>query len=161
MGTLSREKDRPDPEDLAIIGKTEAEFLAELAAADEATANDPTPDAIGARYDRASGRVVVDLSSDTTFIFPARMAQGLTTATDDQLAEIALSPAGWLLRWPQLDVDLSVGSLLNGIFGSKAWMSRQQAERGRKGGAVTSEAKAKSSRENGKKGGRPKKSKQA
>lgn len=49
-----------------------------------------------------------------------------------------------------------------GCFGSQSWMRHLQAERGCKGGGrVTSEAKAKVARENGKKGGRPRKAKTA
>ena len=55
--------------------------------------------------------------------------------------------------WEELDSHLSVPGLVAGTFGTKRWMS----ELGRKGGSVRSEAKAKSSRENGKLGGRPKK----
>jgi hypothetical protein len=43
--------------------------------------------------------------------------------------------------------------LLDGIFGTRAWMSRIGAQ----GGAVRSEAKARAVRANGAKGGRPKK----
>jgi hypothetical protein len=43
-----------------------------------------------------------------------------------------------------------VAGLVAGVFGTRAWM----AELGRKGGSVTSEAKASAVRENGKKGGR-------
>jgi hypothetical protein len=40
------------------------------------------------------------------------------------------------------------------LMGSRSWMAAQM---GKKGGKSTSEAKSKSSRENGKLGGRPKK----
>ena len=51
------------------------------------------------------------------------------------------------------DADFTVAGLVAGVFGTRAWM----AELGRKGGSVTSEAKAAAVRENGKKGGRPRK----
>jgi hypothetical protein len=38
------------------------------------------------RYDRAFGRVIVDLTNGCTFAFPARLAQGLESATADRLA---------------------------------------------------------------------------
>ena len=53
----------------------------------------------------------------------------------------------------RLDADFNIAGLVAGIFGTKAWMSQL----GRKGGQSTSSAKAESSRNNGKKGGRPKK----
>jgi len=62
-------------------------------------------------------------------------------------------PTGYALRWERLDADFTVIGLLAGIFGTKAWMS----ELGRKGGNARSEAKASAVRENGKRGGRPRK----
>jgi hypothetical protein len=56
------------------------------------------------------------------------------------------------LHWPLLDADLYVPSLIEGAFGSRRWM--QQI--GKLGGSSRSSVKAKSSRENGKRGGRPK-----
>jgi hypothetical protein len=67
------------------------------------------------------------------------------------LAEVEVTPIGFGLHWEKLDADLGVPHLVMGIFGSKAWMR----ELARRGGSVTSAAKARASRENGKKGGRP------
>lgn len=60
---------------------------------------------------------------------------------------------GYGLHWESLDADLTVPGLLAGIFGSTAWMR----ELGRRGGSAASEAKARAARENGRKGGRPRK----
>jgi hypothetical protein len=60
------------------------------------------------------------------------------------------------LDWEELDVQVGVPALMMGIFGTRAWM----AEVGRIGGSRTSEAKRRAGRENGKKGGRPKKVKE-
>jgi hypothetical protein len=48
---------------------------------------------------------------------------------------------------------LGVSQLVMGLFGSKAWMT----ELGRQGGKLKSVAKAQASRDNGKRGGRPRK----
>jgi hypothetical protein len=64
----------------------------------------------------------------------------------------AKNPYG--LHWESLDVDLGVPELIAGVFGTKAWMT----ELGRLGGQVKSVAKEKAARENGKRGGRPRKS---
>jgi hypothetical protein len=139
------------------MGITLEAFYKELDEADARTAADTTPLAVAARYDRTSGRIVVDLSNDTTFIFPARYGQGLAEATEDELAEVEIWPTGTGLHWERLDADLGIKSLLNGLFGSKAWMRQLQAERGRKGGLARSPAKSAAARANGKKGGRPRK----
>jgi Protein of unknown function (DUF2442) len=110
--------------------------------------------AVAARYDRPSGRIVVELNTGLEIAFPTRLAEGLADATPDQLADIEISPAGLGLHWPQLDADLYVPALLEGAFGSKRWMA---AQLGAAGGRVQSPAKAAAARENGRKGGRPRK----
>ena len=109
------------------------------------------PRAAASRYDRESGRIVVDLTNGCTFAFPARLAQGLEAATDAQLAEVEILGGGYGRHWEGLDVDLSVPGLLAGLFGTRAYMARQA-------GQATSAAKAAAARINGTKGGRPRKS---
>ncbi len=110
---------------------------------------DEQPYAVDARYERSTGRIVVDLANGCTFAFPSRMAQGLGAASDAQLSAIEVSGHG--LHWPMLDVDLSVPGLMNGIFGTRAYMARIA-------GRATSPAKAAAARANGAKGGRPRNS---
>jgi hypothetical protein len=57
------------------------------------------------------------------------------------------------VHWDSLDADFDITGLVAGIFGTKSWMT----ELGRKGGRSTSSVKAEAARNNGKKGGRPKK----
>ncbi len=110
--------------------------------------------AVAARYDRRTSRIVVKLNTDVHISFPARVAEGLADASPDELATIEITPSGLGLHWPRLDADLYVPGLLAGQFGSKRWMA---AQLGAAGGRARSQAKAKSSRENGRKGGRPRK----
>lgn len=109
------------------------------------------PRASAARYDAESERIIVELTNGCVFMFPARLVQGLADASPEELAEIEVAPYGFALHWKRLNADATVPGLMAGIFGTKAWM----AEIGRRGGAVTSEAKRAAVRENGKKGGRP------
>jgi len=51
-------------------------------------------------------------------------------------------------------VDLCVPALVSGIFGTRAWMTRELA---RAAGRTKSPAKAAAARSNGAKGGRPRK----
>jgi len=109
------------------------------------------PSAARARYDRRSGRVVVDLTNGCSFVFPARSLQGLARADVSALADIEILGAGHGLRWPSLDVDFTVPGLLMGVFGTRAW----QSELARRAGRSKSPAKAAAARRNGRRGGRP------
>ena len=110
--------------------------------------------AIAARYDRRQSRVVVTLNTQVQISFPVRLAQGLAEASPDDLADIEITPSGLGLHWPRLDADLYVPGLLAGQFGGKTSIA---AELGAAGGRARSSAKAASARENGRKGGRPRK----
>jgi len=99
------------------------------------------PRARAARYDRRTGCVRVDLTNGCSFAFPARKAQGLERASDEDLARVEILGLGLGLHWEPLDVDLSIPGLLAAHAGS-----------------ATSPAKALAARRNGAKGGRPRKS---
>ncbi|MGA3116050.1 MAG: DUF2442 domain-containing protein [Syntrophobacteraceae bacterium] len=113
-----------------------------------------TPTAVAAHYDRSTGRLVIDLSTGLSIAFKPHDAQGLEEAGPEQLAEIEISPSGFGIHFPALDVDLYLPSLLEGFMGSRKWMASRL---GKTGGRSTSEAKAAAARANGKLGGRPKK----
>jgi hypothetical protein len=112
------------------------------------------PRASAARYDRETGRLVIDLLNGCTYAFPARLVQDLQNASADKLAAVEVDGLGFNLHWPDLDVDLYVPALVSGIFGTRAWMTRELA---RVAGETKSPAKAAASRSNGTKGGRPRK----
>jgi hypothetical protein len=108
------------------------------------------PRAAGARYDRKSRRIVIDLQNGCTFAFPPTMAQGLENASDQDLAKIEILGNGYGLHWPTLDTDLAVPDLLAGLFGPKTWLARSTGRTG-------TLAKPAAARQNGSKGGRPRK----
>jgi len=107
-----------------------------------------------ARYDRLTRRVVIELSNGCMYAFPARLVQDLQNASEDDLADIQVDGVGFNLHWPKLDVDLYVPALVSGIFGNRAWMTRELA---RIAGKAISPAKSAAARANGAKGGRPRK----
>lgn len=109
--------------------------------------------AADAHYDRDAGRVVVELTTGVTVLFPPELLQGLRGASPEALAAVEVSPYGTSIHWEELDADFSVNGLISGIFGTRVWM----ADLGRKGGRATSEAKAAAARANGMRGGRPRK----
>ena len=114
------------------------------------TARLAEPRAQACRYDRASGRIVVELTNGCIFAFPAHLGEGLEDASDEQLAQVEIQGSGYGLHWEALDADLSVPGVLAGLFGTRAHMARQA-------GRATSSAKAAAARSNGLKGGRPRK----
>lgn len=114
------------------------------------TARRQEPRAAAARYDRRLDQVVVELTNGCTFAFPPRLAQGLESATADQLAQVEVLGAGGGLHWEALDANLSVPGLLAGLFGTRACIARHA-------GRTASPAKAAAARANGAKGGRPRK----
>ena len=124
----------------------------ELAAAEERgrIAASLEPRAASAHYDRPTRRIVIDLANGSTFAFPARLAEGLEQATDDELAEVEVLGEGYGLHWETLNEDHAVPALLAGIFGTKRYMAQLA-------GRSTSPAKAAAARTNGAKGGRPRK----
>ena len=106
------------------------------------------PRAAAARYDRQLGRIIVELTNGCSCACPPRRAQGLETATDEQLAQVEILGIGIGLHWEALDADLSIPGLLTGLFGTRAYLAQQA-------GRTTSQAKAAAARANGAKGGRP------
>ena len=97
--------------------------------------------------------ILIALNTGVEIRVPVKLAQGLENANPKDLAAIKIEARGLGLHWPRLDVGLYVPSLLQGVLGTKKWMT----EIGKMGGSVTSAAKAKASAENGRLGGRPKK----
>ena len=134
---------------------TKDQFKAANARGAAAVARGPIAQA--ARYDSRRGLIVITLEGGCEFAFPVALAEGLADAPRSKLRKIKISPNGLGLHWPLLDADLYVPGLIEGAFGSRRWM--QQI--GKLGGSSRSAAKAKASRENGKRGGRPKESEAA
>ena len=110
------------------------------------------PIATGVTYDLNSDQVVLYLSNGGEFRFPAHNVQGLENAKPQELQEIEISPSGFGIYFPKLDVDLDVPELMLGHFGSKNWMASAM---GSAGGRSTSRAKKLAARRNGALGGRP------
>ncbi len=131
---------------------SEAEFAKANARMRELRAK--VPHAVAVEYDSCRERIVVALSTGFDVAFPPRALQGLEHATPEELAVIEIDPSGFGLRWPLLDADHYLPGLLEGVFGSRAWMA---AKLGAEGGKAANAKKAAAARKNGKLGGRPKK----
>ena len=85
------------------------------------------PHAKSARFDRASGMVVIELYNGCALSVPARQLQGLSEATDDQLAQVEILGVGYGLHWESLDADFTVPGLANGRFGTAKFMQTRKA----------------------------------
>lgn len=130
---------------------TEQEFQAATVRGEEMRRNGY---AVRAEYDARQNRLVVDLNTGVTIMVPVHLLEDLVDADADGLREIEITPAGLGLHWPQLDADVYVPALMQGVFGTKRWMA---AQLGASGGRASTAAKAAAARANGAKGGRPKK----
>jgi len=104
----------------------------------------PVPRATAARFDRRRHKVIVSLDTGIEFAFDPRRTHGLSDASPDDLVGVTVEGVGSSLHFPRLDADYTVSRLLEGFLGPLDWTRR--------------EARASASRENGKLGGRPRRS---
>ena len=111
------------------------------------------PQACNVLYESTSRKIVIEFDNGCKFECPISLLQGVCDLSDNEIAQVKLTPAGWGLTWENAEIDLGVNELLQGIFGTKAWMKKIAA----KGGCSKSAKKQAASRINGTKGGRPRK----
>jgi len=128
----------------------------EIAAAREA-GNELGPRMVQARYRRTSARLDIQFDNGVVLGVPVALIQEFslldTPPSTADLSNIEIWGDGYDLHFPRIGIFLSGTALLAGILGTKAWMVMLA----RNLGATRSQAKAAASRENGKKGGRPRK----
>jgi hypothetical protein len=86
------------------------------------------PRAVRARYDRRTRRILIHLDTGLEIAFRSDRAEGLQGASDDDLAQIEISPTGHGLHWPALDADIYIPGLLAGSLGARAWLRHQLSE---------------------------------
>ena len=96
--------------------------------------------------------LIVGLSNGRRLVLPVEDVQGLEKANHEQIKNHELLGRGTGIHFSELNVDLYVPALIEGVYGNRRWM----AQLGKKGGAARTEAKRLAARANGAKGGRPK-----
>ncbi len=130
-------------------------FLAEVRRARARTRDSirTTPHARSVRYDPLKCLLTVELMNGGSFSVPVGLVPGLEGATDEDLVDVWVARADAGVHWEGLDVDVSVAALAAFVLGTGTLMRAAGAA----GGRVTSPAKAIAARDNGRKGGRPKK----
>jgi Protein of unknown function (DUF2442) len=138
---------------MAIRRLSDAEILQRIppARAAEQAARRRGHRARAVRFDRAKGRVVLELASGVLFAFPVAAIPALRRAGPAQLAQVVTNASGSSLRWDALDVDVSVAGLLLAAVDPAERLRYLASLAGR----ATSPAKAAAARTNGAKGGRP------
>ena len=109
--------------------------------------------ASAARFDRVRRRVVLELTNGVSIAIPITALPELVDANADELAEVDVIGAGNILHFEALDADYSIPALVAQTIGRSLAMK----EMARVGGQAKTHAKAAAARENGKKGGRPRK----
>lgn len=134
---------------MAEFNFTETQYDAATRRGEEERASAPIPESV--RYDRPSGRIIVEFTNGSAFMTPARALEGLENATDAELEDVQLlGETG--IHWDRLDTDFTINGLMRGIFGTLKFMEARRC-----GSRSRSEAKSAAARANGAKGGRPKK----
>ena len=78
------------------------------------------PHPVAVRYNAAARLVEVDLNWGYSIQFPPEWAQDLQNATDEQLSHVEIAGV-WGIYFPDIDADLWVPGLAQGIFGTKRW----------------------------------------
>jgi hypothetical protein len=142
---------------MAKVGKavipTDAEIEAGALHGANVAAHEPRGRAV--LYDRATRHYTVELAAGATLAFAAAQLSELADATDDQLADVRLSPSGLGLRWRALDVDINLTGLVMDLVAGEGWRGYFRSLLVKDLAGIKTEAKAAASRMNGAKGGRP------
>lgn len=111
------------------------------------------PKAVAAAYRAKDDTFAIKLATGVELAIPRRLLQGLADADPRLVAKVEIDDHGSALHWEALDVDHYVPGLIDGVFGTRKWMS----ECGKIGGLAKTPAKRAAARANGRKGGRPRK----
>jgi Protein of unknown function (DUF2442) len=110
--------------------------------------------AVSVRISFDTYKFIIVMDTGLELAVPFGAVDGLASASKQEIEMVEITPSGTGLIWPLLDAGLYIPSLLQSIAGSKNWLAKTM---GASGGIARTDAKSLAARENGKKGGRPKK----
>jgi len=108
-------------------------------------------------YDAKRRMIVLDLRGGAILALPIDSIRELRSATPSELKSVRASFGGESLTIDALDIDISIPGLLRNLIG----LASAASLLGQKGGSAKSTAKSAAVRENGKRGGRPRKTAEA
>lgn len=120
---------------------------------ESAEADRSEPRALAVRYDAAIRSIVLLMRGGATLTVPIASLRGLDGVTDEELAGVGVFDNGADIEWPELDVQMTVMSIMHLALGIIT-----PSESARRAGSTKSVAKAQAAARNGAKGGRPRKS---
>ena len=108
-----------------------------------------------ATYVPSFDRYDLTFVNDVVLQIPRRLLQGLESYGPDDavLKEVQVLGPGSVLHWDKPDIQHYVPDLVVGLYGTDQWMKSI----GKRMGSTKTAKTARASRENGKKGGRPRK----
>lgn len=81
-------------------------------------------DLMTACVDASTQSLILQLASGVSVHIPLHLCEGLADAPVEALKRIDISPSRTGLHFVDVDADLYVPALLNGVFGTKAWMAK-------------------------------------
>ena len=135
------------------IHLTDEEVARLIAEADRDDSDDQIePRAVKAWFEAERNLVMFEMRNGCVFGFPPPKGPyyGLDGASPEKLAKVKPIPPGDGIEWDELDVQISVPGIMFHLLNVRGWYAKWL-------GGAKSEAKAAAARENGKKGGRPRK----
>lgn len=109
------------------------------------------------RYDPDRDAIEIVTTRNVGFLVPRAWIGPLASLPPDQLALLDVWPDGSAIELDALDIQVSVHGLLSQVLPAMLPSSFLAGLFGGRGGKATSEAKKATARENGRKGGRPRK----
>jgi len=129
---------------------TDSEILAQIPAARRRAERSGAP-ATGVRFDRTHRRIHVTLANGAVLLVPVDLIATVRGASEADLAQVQVTPAGLGLEWPAINQDITIAGLAKLALGRRVLLQASGAA----GGAARTAAKVRASRINGRLGGRP------
>jgi hypothetical protein len=103
-------------------------------------------------YDARADALRLTLSSGVRLSIPRSQIPPLAKANSEELSAVYPGNGGATISQDELDIDVFIPGLIDRIFGRTI-----RGDQGRRAGKISTLAKARAARKNGRKGGRPKK----